>query len=349
MSDTATAPDQPHRGTPWIARIVVLLALVGLIAGGYWYIRYSDTHPSTRDAYVGANIVHVSAQVAGQVTRVPNASNTAVKAGDVLVQLDASEFEAEETLQAAQVSLAQQEVASAIAAVDAARAEIAAQQAILTNAEAQYKRIADLVAKGDQTVSKSDDITSTLNQAKAEVEAAKARLTEAQAKVGGTETDNARVQVAQANLTEAKLNLSHAVVHAPADGTLGPVTLRPGDYVQAGESLFPLVEDDTWYITANFKETDLTRIRPGMTAHVTIDMYPGQSWTGTVESLSPASGAAFALLPPENATGNWVKVTQRFPVRIAMTNDRAEAPLRVGASATVKIDTEQAAAPAAKN
>jgi len=341
MSDE-TADNAAKGGShSWIGRIVTLAILIAAGAGAYYYYTYSEAHPSTKDAYVGANIVHVASQVTGRVTKVPAETNTRVKSGDLLVQLDPAEFIASEKLRAAQVTLARQEVATAVAAVAAAKAEVASQEAVLKNAQDQYTRVIALVKQGDQSDAEKETVTSTLDQARAAVAAARARLVEAEANVGQTgASTNARIDVAEANLTGAKLTLTYAETKAPSDGTLGPVTLRPGDFVEAGQSLFPLVEDGTWYITANFKETDLHRIQPGMTAQVTIDMYPDESWTGTVESLSPASGAAFSLLPPENATGNWVKVTQRFPVRIAIRNDRPDAPLRVGASATVVIETD---------
>ena len=128
-------------------------------------------------------------------------------------------------------------------------------------------------------------------------------------------------------------------VTAPSDGILSNVTLRPGATVQAGPPLFAIIEANRWWVDANFKETDLARIKVGQPATVYLDMYPGATFDGVVESISAGSGATFSVLPPENATGNWVKVTQRFPVRITITNPPADKPLRVGASASVTIDT----------
>ena len=153
------------------------------------------------------------------------------------------------------------------------------------------------------------------------------------------------MRAALAELSRARLDLTHAETTAPVDGVLGPVALRAGTFVGAGRDLFPLVDTGAWFITANFKETALSRLKPGQQVHVTIDMYPGETWAGTVESLGPASGASFALLPPENATGNWVKVAQRFPVRIRIEDDKPNAPLRMGASASVRVDTTGPGAP----
>jgi membrane fusion protein (multidrug efflux system) len=152
----------------------------------------------------------------------------------------------------------------------------------------------------------------------------------------------ARIDVARAALDRARLNLSYTRITAPVSGILGKIQVRPGDVVQSGQQLFPLVDDKTYWIDANYKETDLERIRSGQTATISMDMYPDETFHGVVESVSPASGAAFSLLPPENATGNWVKVTQRFPVRVRVTGSNADAPLRIGASCSVTIDTTQA-------
>ena len=152
---------------------------------------------------------------------------------------------------------------------------------------------------------------------------------------GGDE--NAGIKAARAALEQARKDLGETRITAPANGLLGEVDLRPGSYVNAGDPLFALVENDPVWVDANFKETDLPRIRPGQPATVSVDLLPGKTFRGEVEGLSPASGAAFALLPPENATGNWVKVTQRFAVRIRILDPVPE--LRVRASAEVAVDT----------
>ena len=153
--------------------------------------------------------------------------------------------------------------------------------------------------------------------------------------------DNPLIRQAKASLAGAQLALKNTIVHAPASGQLVNVRLRKGNNIAAGMPLFSIVEQQNWWIQANFKETDLARIKVGQPATVKVDIYPHHVFHGVVEALSQSSGAIFSLLPPENATGNWVKVTQRFPVRIRITNLAPAYPLRVGASATVKIDTRQ--------
>jgi membrane fusion protein (multidrug efflux system) len=179
----------------------------------------------------------------------------------------------------------------------------------------------------------------------AALDAAEARLDLAQqqqkAAGGGAQgvTEKANADQAQAAVTKAKLDLDNATVKAPVAGIVGTVRIRPGSIVQAGASLFPLVDTGQWWVDANFKETELARIAVGQEATVTLDIDPSRVLKGKVESISPASSTAFSLLPAENASGNWVKVPQRFSVRISLDSPPADVPLRVGASTSVTVDT----------
>jgi membrane fusion protein (multidrug efflux system) len=186
-----------------------------------------------------------------------------------------------------------------------------------------------------------DTREAALKQAEAASEAALAELDRAQQQYGGSGKDNARLRSASAALRKAQLDLSYAEVRAPAAGWVSDVTLREGAFVMMSRPVFPLVEDKEWWIDAHFKETDVTRIKPGQPATIEIDMYPGLELKGEVESISAGSGATFSLLPPENATGNWVKVTQRYTVRVKVLDRSPDPtqPLRVGASSRVKVDT----------
>jgi membrane fusion protein (multidrug efflux system) len=179
-----------------------------------------------------------------------------------------------------------------------------------------------------------------LTVAKQAVIAAKDNLAEARAKRGKDGDQNAQIIAAKAAVAQATLDLQYTNVYAPANGQLAEMTLQPGQTVTAYQSLFSLVEDHTWWAMANMKETNLNRVRVGQKAVVQVDMYPSHPFHGIVKSISPGSGSSFALLPAENATGNWVKVTQRFPVRVEIQNPDAHFPLRIGASCTVTIDTQ---------
>lgn len=160
----------------------------------------------------------------------------------------------------------------------------------------------------------------------------------AQPAAGTANAEQAQVAVAQ-----ARADLDHATIKAPVDGTVGKVRIRPGEIAKAGMGMFPLVDTATWWIDANFKETDLARIKPGQTATIKIDAFPSQTFTGKVEAVSRASNAAFSLMPSENATGSWVKVVQRFPVRIGLTLKPDDPPIGVGASAYVTVNTAEEA------
>jgi membrane fusion protein (multidrug efflux system) len=192
---------------------------------------------------------------------------------------------------------------------------------------------------------KSGDVLARLDPAPFEyaLKAAEAKLTLAQQQATGPAAQSpvakANVDQAQAGIDEARLQLDHATIKAPIDGIIGKVRIRPGSLAKAGMGLFPLIDTSKWWVDANFKETDLARIEPGQKATVTVDIFPSHTFSGEVEAVSPASGAAFSLLPAENSTGNWVKTTQRFPVRISLTPKPDDPQLRIGASASVTVDT----------
>jgi membrane fusion protein (multidrug efflux system) len=214
-------------------------------------------------------------------------------------------------------------------------------------------RVAEIMVKPFQSVRKGDVLLKlddshyqlAVKQAQAQVALAKEQAQTARqaektrtAKATG-EQISAPLQAAQLQLEQAQMNLAQAVITAPADGTLGQISIQPGTFVNTGERLFPVISDSSVWIAANFKETDLNRIRPGQPVRIKLDMYPEQNYRGKVDAVSPASGTAFSLIPSQNATGNWVKVTQRFPVRIRVLDRDHALPLRLGASAAVTVDT----------
>jgi membrane fusion protein, multidrug efflux system len=344
--DDAAETETPGRIGPWKMALAAIL-VAGVAASTYGYAHYSTLHPSTSDAYVGANIVRIAPLVAGRVAKVDVHDFQSVHAGDILVQIDKKPLLASLAGAEARLALARQQAAADEAGVSAAEAQLAEAQAQLEDTQRQTERVLDLAGKGDASKSERDDAKARLKTAKASVAAAKASLRQARQQLGKTGDANANVKAAAAAVTSAKLDLEHSTIAAPVDGIVGGVNIRPGAVVGVGTALFPLVDTDHWWVDANFKETDLQRIKPGQPAHVTLDLYPSHEIRGVVEALSPASGAAFSLLPPENATGNWVKVTQRFPVRIRLQTDSQTPQLRIGASTDVRIDTT--AKPAAGN
>lgn len=313
---------------------------VALIFGGYGYWVHQQNYPSTDDAYVEAHTIDIAPQINGKIKNVFVQNQEHVSAHQLLFTIDPKPFSI--ALQKAQADLQNTllSVQGAQNEVDAAKAVLAQRQAELVDAQKNYDRTMPLVKKGYYARSGADTITRELAVAKQAVIAAQNNLAEAEAKRGESGDNNAQVQAAKAAVAQAQLNLQYTNVYAPENGQLAQMTVQPGQTVTAYQSLFSLVEDFSWWAMANMKETNLSRVRAGQKAIVEVDMYPGHPFHGIVKSISPGSGSSFALLPAENATGNWVKVTQRFPVRIEIDHPNPQYPLRIGASCTVTIDTK---------
>ena len=316
--------------------VMLSILLVVAVAGGYAFWRYEQAYPSTSDAYVTAHVVRIGPQIEGRVISLPVRDHQHVTQGDLLLEIDAQPYRIAVQQAQAELALARQQQLAATAALAAASATISQQQARLDDARHAYTRATRLLATQAVSQAQVDSDHDRLRATEAELHAAQAGYQQSLHQQGEA---GARIGVAQAALDQARLNLSYTVITAPASGTLGEIPIRPGDIVQVGQQLFPLVEDRVFWVEANYKETDLERIRPGQPATIRMDMYPDAAFQGVVESLSPASGVAFSLLPPENATGNWVKVTQRFPVRVRIIGGGSDSPLRIGASCAVTIDT----------
>ncbi|MEC3860645.1 HlyD family secretion protein [Mesobacterium sp. TK19101] len=316
-------------------KLLLIGSLVVAIAGGLWgYWKYTSVYPSTRDAYVQAHIVSVAAEITGKVAAVHVGDNAHVAKGDPLFDIDDTTYQSAVKQAQAQVDSARAAITANQSEIDAAQAGVASAQSARQAAEAQLARIQTLFERGNAPKSTLDDTRSAAASAKAAVNSELAALTRARAAL--TSSRDA-LAVAEATLAIAQTNLARTHVTAPADGWVTNLDLRIGSPVTAYRPLFAVVDDSDWWIEANFKETDLPRIREGQPVKVAVDLLPGQTLTGTVASLARGSGSTFALLPAENASGNWVKVTQRFAVRIAL--DPSDADLRVGASATATIDT----------
>ncbi|MEJ2405514.1 MAG: HlyD family secretion protein [Candidatus Thiodiazotropha sp.] len=318
------------------ALMLVLVLLVGGVSAVYYY-NYQAAHPSTSDAYLGMHVVELAPQVSGSIVSVAVHSHQSVRPGDLLFQIDPKPYQLAVDKARADLRQARQSLAASESQVSAAQAQMDAAQATWEEVRRHSERILDLVAKGTVSRDQGDEAARSLKDARESLVAAQAELSAAKARRGEPGDKNAAIEAAKASLSQALLNLQHTRVVAPGKGILGEVNLRQGSFVGVGQSLFALVETDEVWVDANFKETDLLRIQPGQSARIQVDLKPGRTFKGQVESLSPASGSAFSLLPPENATGNWVKVTQRFPVRIRLLDPAPD--LRLGASSEVSIDT----------
>lgn len=313
---------------------------VGLIIliGGYFYLQHKKLYPSTDDAYLHAHVIRITPQVTGLISQVPVQDYQIVHKDDLLFVIEPIPFRIALAKAQANLALAQHQLAAAKATVQAAKAAVKVQKATLVKVKKDTRRTLTLVQRGQLPKANADHARAALKEAKAKLDAARADLEKARRNRGKPGKNNAHLRAARAAVAQAKLNLSYTRVYAPANGRLSKIKIRPGTVVTKDIALFALVEDRQWWVEANFKETDLVRIRPGQPATIAVDMYPGKTFQGTVKQLSPASGVAFSLLPPENATGNWVKITQRFPVKV-MIKTSPDRPLRIGASSTVTVDT----------
>ena len=321
-----------------LTKILFLLVCVIAFGAMYWSWQYSDSHPSTEDAYVRAKILSVAPQVQGQVISVEAKDFQVVNKGDLLLKIDSRPYllavkqaKAAYQLAVQQHDVADKQVTEAVAGLDAARSN-------LTEAQLEYKRTNSLVKRKLASDQDLDTAKNKLANAQASLEQARATVEKAIANRGEEGAEAAVVQQAAAQLAQAELNLSYTDITSPVDGIAGEINTHTGSVVGIGQTLFPVIVKDSYWVRANFKETDLTHIKAGMHAEVVIDMYPDVVWDAKVEELSPASGTSFSLMPPENATGNWVKIKQRFPVRLTVEVPEGAPQLRVGASSKVTVD-----------
>jgi membrane fusion protein, multidrug efflux system len=318
-----------------------LFALIttALVITGYAYWHHQLLYPSTDDAYVEGQVINIASQVNGKVQQVFVQNQQKVEKNQLLFTIDPTPFQLAYNKALANLSNTEQQVTALQSEIAVTASQLAQRSAQLVDAQKTYDRITPLVKQGYYAQSGGDDATRQLAVAKQAVSGAKSALTEAKAKLGNTGNQNAQILAAKAMLAQAALNLQYTKVYAPNAGELAQFTLRPGQTITAYQSVFSLVANNSWWATANLKETDLNRVRIGQPATVIVDMYPSHPFQGVVKSIGAGSGATFSLLPPENASGNWVKVTQRFSVRVDIKNPDDHFPLRVGSSCTVTIDT----------
>jgi len=320
--------------------LVAVPTVVGL-AGLAVYL-HGGRYVSTDNAYVKADVVIVSPEVSGTVKDVLVLDNQSVAAGQPLFRIDPATFGV--ALDKAEAKLAQ--VRTDIAALRAGyrekQAEIALARTKYEFARKEQQRQADLVAKHFVSASKFDDATQASDIAAQQIVTLEQDLKRIADTLGGSADTPVEQQpsyrAAVAELEQAKLDLSHTEVRASLPGTVSNPP-KPGQYIAAGGTAMALVVTGNTWIEANFTETDLTYVRPGEPATVRVDTYPGVEWQGVVDSLSPATGAEFSVIPAQNATGNWVKITQRVPVRIRIEPQAGLPALRAGLSAIVDIDT----------
>ncbi len=336
-------------------RIVLpLLLLAGLGGGGYegyrWFIE-GRFLVSTDDAYVKADTSTIAAKVAGYLTAVPVAENAHVLKGQILATIDDGDYTnavdnatARIATQDATVARYGQQIEAQQASVDQAKAQILSAKAEATRTTIEYDRASKLMQSTFGTQQRLDQALADRDRASAAVAASEAALVSAQAAVGVLGAQKVEAQKVrgelETTLAMAQRNLSFTIVRAPFDGVVGNKAAQPGQYVQTGTRLLALVPLGSAYVEANFKETQIERLKPGMVATIRPDAFSSRTIEGSVESVAPASGSEFSLLPPENATGNFTKVVQRVPVRIKVPEIVAEEGLlRPGLSVEVEVHT----------
>lgn len=338
------APEKKRSRVLVRAVLMVIVPIVAIaMAGNYWL--GAGRYVGTENAYVKTSIAKVSAEISGKAVEVLAHAHMEVKKGDILVKIDPRPYELN--------------LSSARADLDVARREIILLRSTLVEAEMaymeatnrssyfrkRYERQIELAKGGIVAGSRRDELENDSNEARDKVMMTRQKAKRVRISLGGDPDgpldENPSIRAKIVAVDQALLDLKRTVVRAPLDGTVVIVPLVVGDQIAAGKALFAIVTDVVPWVDANFKETELTHVRVGQVAKIELDTYPGEVWEAQVKSISPATGAEFSILPPQNASGNWVKVVQRLPVRLHLVLHDDAPPLRAGMTAQVTIDTHR--------
>ncbi|WP_116964390.1 HlyD family secretion protein [Fastidiosibacter lacustris] len=335
---TENAQIENRKNKAWIKYLVLAIVVVVCVGGFYTYVKYTEIYPSTDDAYINANIIQISAQVTGKLGKLYIENNQEVKKGQLLFTIESQSFQYAQDKAKADLILLEQEVAAIEDNIEVQKAKLKQAQAQQFVAEQKEIRIIKLVSKGMASQENGDEVKGNLEVARANVNAALAGIAQQQKQLV---LQQSKIAAAKANLSTAELNLSYTKIYAPTSGFITNFNLQHGSLITQNQNLFVLVSNEHFWIDANYKETQMSRMKVGQKATIRLDMYQNVELSGTIQSISEGSGSIFSLLPPENASGNWVKVVQRFPVKVIL--DKGEINkvphLRVGSSATVQVDT----------
>lgn len=329
----------------WL-RLVALFVIPALaIAGGIGVWLKGGRYASTENAYVKADLVKIAPEVTGTVLKVMVEDHEHVAVGEPLLLLDPEPFEIARAKAEAELDAARQDVETLRATLSEAGSSLIEAESKAAYYKQRAQRHSALAKRGVVSTSKLDEIESDAKTSSDRVNMARRRVQRALAALGGDPNipvdDHPQVRAKQAALNAANRALARTKVVAPVSGTAANVTVQVGEQIKAATPLFAIIADTRPWVEANFKETDLTHVAVGQKATVVLDIYPDKTWQAEVTSISPATGAEFAILPPQNASGNWVKVVQRLPIRLHLLKTPGERPLRAGMTATVWIDTER--------
>ncbi|MGY3534510.1 HlyD family secretion protein [Bradyrhizobium sp. USDA 4452] len=362
MSTTSYAPEDkvgvrlvPSRQAIQRAALAFAAALgvAGATAYGHYYLTAGRYLETTDDAYVKADSTIIAPKISGYIAEVLVTDNEPVKSGQLLARIDDRDLKTALNQAKADVAASEATVRNIDAQIELQEpliqqqaAEVDATEAGLKFAQQERARYDELMKSGSGTIQRAQQTDAALRSQTAQLQQGKAGLLAANKKVEALATQRAQAVAqldrARAVQHQASLNLSYTQITAPVDGTVGARTLRVGQYVQAGTQLMAVVPLDAVYVVANFKETQLTHVRNGQPVELRIDGFHATRLRGHVDSLSPASGLEFALLPPDNATGNFTKIVQRVPVKIVLDDQSLNGSLRPGMSAEPTIDTKSA-------
>ncbi len=344
-ADGGLAVSQPVRPRKRLMRRFVLLFVIPVlvIAGVGFGYALGGRYITTENAYVKSAKFAVSSDLDGRVSAVHVTENQRVRAGDVLVELDSRSHEIRLAETEADLARARSQVASLKADYRASLAELEETRARISHLESQTERYRSLSKRGIAASAQYEEAAADLSAAKRRVATQQERVKEALISIGGD--INRPVEkhplylAAAAARDQALLWLDYTRIIAPANGIVTAIHLEQGEFVEKGEPIFALVDDRETWVEANLKETQLTHVHEGLKAEIEVDAYPGVTWQATVQGIAPATGAEFSILPPQNATGNWVKVVQRVPVRLRLLPNQDRPPLRAGMTAHISIDT----------
>jgi membrane fusion protein (multidrug efflux system) len=342
MSNPAASPSQNWFGRNRRLLLIGGPAIVVVVALAFYLM--SGRYVSTDDAYIQSARVDVSTEVSGRIREIDVRDNQLVHKGDVLFRLDTPAFNIAVADARAQLAAALLKVPSLQAVYRQRLADEAGARSTLDYDQRELARQTQLESQGISSRAQLDQAKNNFQSAQQLLAAAQQQTASALADLAGnpnaTPDSLPLVKQAQATLDHALLQLSYTVVHASMDGIVAKVDqIQVGDHVNAATPLFALMSNSNLWVEANFKETDLTHMRPGQGATFSVDAYPGRTFTGRVLSTSPGTGSSFSLLPPENSSGNWVKVVQRLPVRLSIDNNGG-VPLAAGMSVEADVDTE---------
>lgn len=336
--DISAAPRARRRRTVRIT-LLVLGPLVAIAVAAYIYAT-GGRYVTTDNAYVRAGMVSVAANVSGEITQIMIHENQVVKAGDVLFQIDPEPYRIAVAEAEAELAQARLDVGSLKAKLEMKRSELAAAASDVDYQGSEFKRYSRLATSNTVSRAKLEEVEHRLIEARNRAATAKKDIETVLAELGSGQGDtHPRVLRARTKLEEARRNLRNTTVRTRVNGIVAKTGLQPGEYVTAGQTMFALMATDSIWIEANIKETDLAHVRPGQKATLVVDTYPDVTLHAVVSGISPAAGSEYSVLPAQNATGNWVKITQRVPVRIRLELAPGMPQLRAGLSTVVRIDT----------